>query len=300
MRIALAVVSLVVLFGSVVAPSARADAPHTTPHTTPPPTPPPAPWRDPYHRGTEAYDAGRLDEALADFQSAASLGGPPSLQYDIALTLDRLGRTAEATRAYHQYLDASPDAPNRDVVEARLEQLERPPSTIASRVAPPPGPILALVTPDEPDRPADDAATSSAYVATRREPVGDHLETQGPEWVASWVMLGLTIATGAAAVIVWEDGLARFTQLQDLCASPMGCTADDVASSSAHVEQDATNALLGVSLGLGALTILTFVVEGVVTGGRTRVVRGDAMRDPAGGDVHFAVGPFGATLSGSF
>ncbi|MFO0683969.1 MAG: tetratricopeptide repeat protein [Sandaracinus sp.] len=304
MRLALGALSLVLGLAVSLPPTARADAPHTTPHTTPPPPtpppptpPPPEPWRDPYHRGTAAYDAGRLDEALADFQSASALGGPSSLLYDIALTLDRLGRTAEAVRSYHQYLDAAPDAPNRDVVEARLEQLEQPPSAIASHVAPPPGPILSLVTPDEPDAPPATSSTSAAYVATRRAPVGDHLESQGPEWVASWVMLGLTAATSVAAILVWQDGLSQFTALQDLCASPMGCTAQDIASSSAHAEQDATNALLGVSIGLGALTILTFVVEGVVTGNRTRLVRGDAARE---GGLHFALGLGGVSIAGSF
>lgn len=300
MRLAPALAALVLLLAWSGTLPARADAPHTTPHTTPPPTPPtppPAPWRDPYHRGTAAYEAGRLDEALADFQSASSLGGPPSLLYDIALTLDRLGRTAEAVREYHHYLEASPDAPNRDVVEARLAQLERPASAIASHVAPPPGPILALVTPDEPDRPVEStSSTSSAYVATARGPIGDHLEAQGPEWVASWVMLGLTVLTSVAAVIVWQDGLSRFAQLQEICASAVGCTAEDVASSSAHTSQDATNALLGVSIGLGALTLLTFVVEGVVTGNRTHVVRGDVSR----GGVRLGLGIGGISITGSF
>ena len=136
----IALVVALVLVSVVTGPGvARADAPHTTPHTTPPPPPPPpppAPWRDMYHQGSVAYDAGRLDEALRDFQQARSLGGPPSLIYDIDLTPDRLGRTQEAIAAYHQYLHPSPDAPNRDVVEARLGKLQ-PPSGLATHPAPP-------------------------------------------------------------------------------------------------------------------------------------------------------------------
>jgi hypothetical protein len=90
------------------------------------------------------------------------------------------------------------------------------------------------------------------------------------------------------------DGQSHFRQLQDLCASATGCTRNDIAGSSAHTSEDWTNALLGVSIGLGAVTILTFIIEGVVTGNRMRYVRGDP------GDLHFGVSPFGLSLSGSF
>lgn len=298
--------SLLVL---VLAAPVRADAPHTSTSTTatppppPPPPVPPAPWRDPYHQGSVAYDAGRLDEALADFTRARDLGGPPTLLYDIALTLDRLGRTREAIDTYQSYLDAVPDASNRDVVEARLAALTPSTSTsgLASHVAPPPAPILSLVTPDtHPDAVATSTTASAdgAYLATHPVATADHWEEQGPEWTASWVMLALTAASVAAAVIVWNDGVGRFQALQDLCASPMGCTQTDIDSSPAHVNQDATNALIGVSAGLGAITLLTFIVEGVVTSQRMRFVRGGALREDPG--PRLSVGPLGFSISGTF
>jgi tetratricopeptide (TPR) repeat protein len=279
---------------------ARADAPHVAPHppttTAPPPAtttaPPPAPWRDLYHQGSLAYDAGRLDEALRDFQQARDLGGPPTLLYDIALTLDRLGRAAEAVTAYRQYLDASPDASNRDVVEARLAELTAPapPTTTTT------GPILTTVAP--PRTTTTTVTSDSAYTATRPVVTTDHWEPQGPEWAASWVMLALTAATSVAAVVVWQDGIGRFHALQDLCDSPAGCTATDIDESPAHVNQDAANALLGVSIGLGAITVLTFIIEGVVTGNRMRFVRGDFARQDH--SPHLSVGPMGFSLSGTF
>lgn len=276
---------LVLALLATLVPSASADAPHTTPPA------PPAPWQATYHQGSVAYDAGRLDEALADFQRAIELGGPPTVLYDLALTLDRLGRASDASAAYHRYLDAAPEASNRDVVEARLTELGRASSSVATHVAPPPSPILSLVTPE----PTSSTTTTEAYVARPR--TQDHWEQQGPEWTVSWVMLALTAATIAAAVIVWNDGLGHFQQLQDLCSSGAGCTATDIAGSSAHQSQDATNALLGTSIGLGVLTLLTFIVEGVVTNNRMRFVRGDASRDHG---LRFGVGPFGVSLSGTF
>lgn len=299
-----ALLAVVLVAGVLATAPVRADAPRTTTTTAPPPPtpPPPAPWREPYHQGTTAYDAGRLDEALADFQRAIDLGGPPTLIYDLALTLDRLGRTAEAIAAYDRYLAAAPDASNRDVVEARLAQLRPPAGTLATHVAPPPSPIFTLVTPDTPDAPATSPVSTTtsadgAYLATSARPTGDHWEQQGPEWTASWVMLALTAATSVATGLVWYDGLGHFQALQDLCASSAGCTGTDIAESSAHASQDATNALLGVSIGLGALTILTFVVEGVVTSGRMHFVRGGASRSEG---VHLGLGPLGLSLSGTF
>ncbi len=299
LRIA-SLVTLALLASLVPIGSARADAPHTS--TTPPPPPPPvppAPWRQSYHEGSTAYAAGRLDEALADFQRAIDQGGPPTLLYDLALTLDRLGRASDAIAAYQRYLDAAPEASNRDVVEARLAQLQPPSGALASHVAPPPAPIFTLVTPDAPATTVTTTTSSSdAYRATHPRPTTDHWEQQGPEWVVSWVMLGLTAVSTLSAVLVWNDGVARFRELQDLCASPMGCTATDIDQSSAHTSQDASNALLGVSIGLGAITILTFVLEGVVTSNRTRFVRGDASRGDGGPRI--GLGPFGVSLSGSF
>jgi tetratricopeptide (TPR) repeat protein len=270
-------------------PVVHADAPHVAPEQRLPPTPE---WRTLYDAGSAAFDAGRLDEALSDFTRAHERGGPAALLYDIALTLDRLNRTADAIAAYHRYIDAVPEASNRELVEARLGQLE-PPAGTATHVTPSTGPILSLVAPDPVVTTTE--TTPTVYTSHDTAPVGDHWEQQGPEWTASWVMLGLTALTTAAAIIVWYDGQARFDELWNLCASDRGCSATEIAESPAHVNEDATNALMGVSIGLGALTILTFVVEGVVTGNRLRMVRADRSEGPR---LSIGLGSF--SLSGTF
>jgi hypothetical protein len=100
-------------------------------------------------------------------------------------------------------------------------------------------------------------------------------------------------------VLVWNDGVSQFQALQDLCASPIGCTQTDISDSPAHTDQDATNVLIGVSAGLGAITVLTFILEGVVTGNRRHFVRGDASRGHDSGP-HLAIGPMGLSVSGTF
>jgi hypothetical protein len=199
---------------------------------------------------------------------------------------------------YRQYLDASPEASTRDVVEARLAEIAAA-SARASAPTAPTGPIFTPVTTTATaTATTSTAATTTTGYVTHAMATEDHWEQQGPEWVASWVMLALTAGTSVAAVLVWQDGLARFQELQDLCGSMDGCTRSDIEQSSAHTSQDATNALLGVSIGLGAITLLTFVVEGVVTGNRMRFVRGGARRESH--EPHFAIGPLGFSVSGTF
>ena len=275
------------LCASLVAPVARADAPHVAPEQRLPTTPE---WRTLYDAGSAAFDLGRLEEALDDFTRAHERGGPAALLYDIALTLDRLNRTSDAVLAYRRYVAAVPEATNRDLVEARLAQLDPAPGA-ATHITPATGPILSLVAPD----PVVTTTTTSVYTTHTTAPVGDHWEEQGPEWSASWVMLSLTALTAAAAIIVWYDGQARFDALRAQCESATGCSATEIARSPAHVNEDATNALLGVSIGLGALTILTFIVEGVVSAGRLRMVHADRSSGP-----RFSLGLGSISVSGSF
>jgi len=74
--------------------------------------------------GVMAAQEGRLDEAIADWRKAAELN-PNDYQtlFNLATTLDKLGRRAEAEPFYRQYLKAAPLAlESRDIerVKARL------------------------------------------------------------------------------------------------------------------------------------------------------------------------------------
>lgn len=73
--------------------------------------------------GQAAFDSGAWAPALAAFERAHALTDDPEFVYDIALTLERLGRNAEAVAQYEAYVLAVPDAPRRATVDARLSEL---------------------------------------------------------------------------------------------------------------------------------------------------------------------------------
>lgn len=76
-----------------------------------------------FRRGSENYALGRYEQALADFQEAASLYASPDFQYNIGLCYEKLGQLDEAIRSFSTYLRAKPDASDREAVQARIEHL---------------------------------------------------------------------------------------------------------------------------------------------------------------------------------
>jgi tetratricopeptide (TPR) repeat protein len=75
-----------------------------------------------YERGDAAYVEGRYEAALAMFQEAYDLSQRPQLLYNLANTLERLGRTSEAIARLREFLPSAPDA-LRDTVEVRIASM---------------------------------------------------------------------------------------------------------------------------------------------------------------------------------
>lgn len=78
-----------------------------------------------FESARQAFVNGEYERALGLFRQAYQLSNRPGLLYNIAQTLDRLRRDAEALEAFRQFLAAQPDTPNRGEVEARIRVLEQ-------------------------------------------------------------------------------------------------------------------------------------------------------------------------------
>lgn len=78
-----------------------------------------------FAQGEAAYGEGHFEEALGLFQRAYDLSGRPQLLYNIGISATNLGHDTEALDALERYLAALPEAPNRALVEGRLESLRR-------------------------------------------------------------------------------------------------------------------------------------------------------------------------------
>ncbi len=94
-----------------------------------------------FQRAQVAYEAGRFEEALAGYREANERMPNPAFIFNMAQCHRQLGREDEALAYYRSYLEASPEARNRVMVEAHIRDLE---TAIAQRV-----PEKPVLTPSE-------------------------------------------------------------------------------------------------------------------------------------------------------
>ena len=76
-------------------------------------------------RGRAAYNAGKLDDAVRDYQSAYRLYPVPDIQFNIGQIERVAGHREKAIAAYHQYLTDAPDGDHASDVEAQIVALTR-------------------------------------------------------------------------------------------------------------------------------------------------------------------------------
>lgn len=98
--------------------------------------------RELFEQGRDAYANGQFPEARELFQHSYDLSGRPGLLYNIAQASERMRDDEHALELYRAYLEAVPDASERDFVEARIvfleERLRAQPPLWRRRQNPPP------------------------------------------------------------------------------------------------------------------------------------------------------------------
>ncbi len=89
--------------------------------------------------GHRLYQRGQYHEAIVEYRRAYELRAEPRFLYEIAESYRQLGAADQALFYFDRYLASAPDAPDRDLVEDRITELE------SLRARPPaPGPRLTL------------------------------------------------------------------------------------------------------------------------------------------------------------
>lgn len=144
--------------------------------------------------GHRLYQRGQYQEAIVEFRRAYELRADPHFLYEIAEAYRQLGASDQALFYYDRYLVGAPGAPDRDVVEDRVLELE-------SLRARPPAPTLGTtLTPD---------AGSSAAPKSHPSP------TWRKWWF--WTAVGVAIAAGvtAAALSSRSDSSVPASDLGD-------------------------------------------------------------------------------------
>src|SRR5688500_14920163 len=77
-----------------------------------------------YRKGVAHFNLDEWKQAVEEFRTAYRLYPDATFLYNIAQCHWKLGDSAEALSFYKKYLRERPDAPNRAVVEKRIEELQ--------------------------------------------------------------------------------------------------------------------------------------------------------------------------------
>jgi tetratricopeptide (TPR) repeat protein len=120
-------------------------------------------------KARKAYDTGRWDEAIQEFQKAYDLQSDPGLIYDLAQSYRRKGDLKQALDLYRNFVREEPDGPLRATADDHIRQLEAslaalnppPPPTPVEPTPPPPPPQQSVPVAHVPVVPARPAPTHS-------------------------------------------------------------------------------------------------------------------------------------------
>ena len=176
--------------------------------------------REHYAVGLRAFDLGKYDEAIAEFEAAYRYKDAPGLLYNIAQAYRLSNRPEEAVRYYRTYLERKPDAANRAEAESKIERLasileERKVKNPALAEAPPPPPGAPSIA-AMPRTPAL-VAPAAAPALRAAPPEAVAAKATAPFWTtrrAGWIATG-----GSSQRLVWDQYfsfLRMFTFLRAL------------------------------------------------------------------------------------
>lgn len=87
-----------------------------------------------FQQGKAAFELGRFQEALEQYEKAYQIAALPGFLFNIGQCHRNLGNYQKAIFSFRLYLQKKPNAPNRDAVQVLLDELEaqvatQPPTT---------------------------------------------------------------------------------------------------------------------------------------------------------------------------
>ena len=122
--------------------------------------------RQHYQKAQNAYDLGRWDEAIVEYEAAYSLRPDPTFLFNMAQACRRKGDTQRALDLYRNYLVKAPDTPQRADVEDKIRVLKKQlEEEQGAHKTPESVPSLPVVPAPAADSPAAAAATAPAAAA---------------------------------------------------------------------------------------------------------------------------------------
>jgi tetratricopeptide (TPR) repeat protein len=133
--------------------------------------------REHYLQADAFYKLDRYANALQEYEQAYLAKPDPSFLYNIAQCHRLMGDKAEAIKFYRRYLQDAPNAPNREVAEKHIKDLEA--ALAAAPVAPVAAPAAPVAAPAAP-APVSAAAGSPAAPAWTPAPAASAVPSMPP------------------------------------------------------------------------------------------------------------------------
>jgi tetratricopeptide (TPR) repeat protein len=194
-----------------------------------------------FDAGVDAYDQGRYDVALHDFEQAHSLSHSPALYFNMAACEEHLEHFQPASLLLRQYLIEKPEADDKAKVEDRIHGLEardeeqqRQKAALAKAAEPVVAPAPVVVTP-----------------APQRDK---------PKLKYTWALLGATGLAGIAAIGVGSYTVVHHGDLKSGCgATVAGCSGAQISGLKSTAV--ATDVLIGVTAAAAVATVIMAIVE---------------------------------------
>jgi len=243
-----------------------------------------------YERATRAYDVGKYNEAIEEYQKAYEIGGDPPMLYNIAQAYRLNDQPGEALRFYRRYLQRAPSARNREDVERKIADLEKSveekrkaqaAATPPLVTAPPavPAPATAATSPVGPPAPVPPAPapgeTGGTTPGTEPPPAtGDGGSSTARKAVA-WSFVGAGVLCGIGSLV---EGLVvgRSKSNDVMNMSAAGAIYDPEIP---HAGQVANNIQIGLGIAAGALGVTGVIL--LLTGGSSSSSSSDVPAAPA-------------------
>jgi hypothetical protein len=239
-----------------------------------------------YERATRAYDVGKYNEAIEEYQKAYEIGGDPPMLYNIAQAYRLNDQPGEALRFYRRYLQRAPGARNREDVERKIAELEKsveekrkaqaaatpPPMTAPAPVATPALAAPTPVGPPAPVQPAPGETGGSAPGAETRPAPGEEGSSTARK-VVSWSFVGAGVLCGVGSLV---EGLVARGKGNDVTnMSAAGAVYDPEIPHAGHV---ANNLAIGLGIAAGALGVTGVIL--LLTGGGSSAAEAPAAPAP--------------------
>jgi len=207
--------------------------------------------RQHYEKATRAYDVGKYQEAIEEYQKAYEIGADPPMLYNIAQAYRLSDQPAEALRMYRRYLQRAPNAKNREDVEHKIADLEklledRKKATAAPPPAqPPPAPVIVPPISPAPvlPPPASTASTPPLAPLPPAPPPAGHNALE----IAGLVLAGVGVVAAVGAGYEGYVARQKADKVSEQSMSKPPVTFDPAVEENGHRANTAA-----IALGIGA------------------------------------------------